>query len=41
MLVGALLMLAIPMLMGSLLYGAYREARKESRSGSWNHRGAV
>jgi hypothetical protein len=36
-----MLVLATLILVGGLLYGAYREAKKEWRSGSWNHRGAV
>lgn len=41
MLVGPLLAIAAWNLVGVLLYGAYREAKKESRAESWNHRGAV
>ena len=41
MLVGTLLVVAALMLVGSLLYGAYREVGEDLRSGSWNHRGAV
>lgn len=39
MLVGTLLGIAGLIFVGVLLYGAYRESRKEWRS--WNHRGAV
>lgn len=41
MLLETLLMLALPLLVGLLPFGACREARKASRSGSWDHRGAV
>ncbi len=41
MLAGTLLVTAALLLIGSLLYGAYQEVRKEWRSESWNHRGAV
>ncbi|HYX70269.1 MAG TPA: hypothetical protein VE825_14120 [Terriglobales bacterium] len=41
MLLGMLLVLATLLFVGGLLYGAYREARKEWRSESWNHRGAA
>ena len=41
MLVGTLLAVAVLKFIGALLYGAHREAMKESRSESWNHRGAV
>lgn len=39
MLVGTLLVVAGLILVGFLLYGAYREAREDGRS--WNHHGAV
>ena len=41
MLAGTLTVVAVLMLVGSLLYGAYREVRREWRSETWNHRGAV
>ncbi len=41
MLVGTLLVVATLTFIGSLLYGAYREAKKEWRAETWNHRGAV
>lgn len=39
MLVGTLLVVVGLVVMGFLLYGAYRESREEWRS--WNHHGAV
>lgn len=41
MLIGTLLVIVTLAFVVILLAGAYREARKECRSESWNHRGAV
>lgn len=41
MLIGTLLVVVTLTFVGLLLVGAYREAWKECRSESWNHRGAV
>lgn len=41
MLVGMLLVIAVLTFVGSLLFAAHRETRREARAESWNHRGAV
>lgn len=41
MMIGMLMLAATVVVVGSLLYGAYRESAKECRSASWAHRGAA
>ena len=41
MILGMLMLAAMGVVVGSLLYGAYRESAKEYRSAAWVHRGAA
>lgn len=41
MLLGMLVVAATMMVVGFFLYGAYREAKRDWKAESWNHRGAV